>query len=612
MFDIYGVIDFCRRIDLSKIENPFPRYRYYSDVPYKDYCIQIENAKVFYLERHDHFENYYHHNGCCLFIFGFVFSNKNYESSEGTKPKKLSAHEVYELYRKYNNEIVNYIKGSFVLIIYSDIENNIFCISDQLNVLPIFYAYKDGVFIFSSAMKPILDSGFIRRVINKAAVVEFALFDYTLGSDTFYEEIKMLDYGTILNVDESGARKRRYFEISTLFQRRLMNQGDSLMALKQLLRENISLYAADSEQFLLSLTGGFDGRANLALVDRPAEDFLCYSYGMSGSQQITIPLEIARTLKINYQPVYLDKNFEGLYEDCALMALFSSDGTAPILRANYPYAYRQLGAFSDIAVTGLFGSEILRPVRNLGIQINDNSERLFKSKDFDGSLKLLFEHEKNRGYLKPELFEKCYDEIREYVWQHFFAPHQDVDKLTRFFYFYIEEGIRKYFMQEIRIERLFISTRFPYFDFDLVSFIYKTPFAGLYNGALKESPLGRRKAQLLYAQVIKEYKPILGGIATDRGYTPNDLLSPFFFFKVLPGYLKTQLHKRKISNDTFDPKRWTDFIFRKNRGLMKKETSVFPGTLISKHENNENIRDNYRFSRMFSLKYWFEEMQNTT
>jgi len=607
MFDIYGVIDFHRRRDLSKIKNPFEQYTYYAHIPFQEHVVKGNHFRIIYLERPKTSGNY-----CCddskhFFLFGYVFSNKNYELLEGKKPKKLLAVEVYSLYKRFEKEVVNYIKGSFVLIIYDERDNDLICISDKLNVLPIYYAFKNGVFIFSSAIKPILDSGFVSARIDKTAIIEFAIFDYPLGSKTYYEDIAMLDYGTLLQANNKGIRTARYFAVDHLFQEKLMKKKESLQALGELLHENINLYASHKEKFLVSLTGGFDGRMNLALIDRSPDDFLCYSYGMPGSRQISVPMEISQRLNISYKPIYLDKEFEEQYEDCALKAVFFSDGTAPILRADYPYAYKRLMEFSDIAITGLFGSEILRPLRNLGTQVNDNSGRLFMGDDFDTDLKNICEYEKKRLYLKPELFKECFEELRTCVWENYFATYRNKDKLTRFYIFFIGEGVRKYFMQEIRIERVFVTTYFPYFDSDLVSLIFKTQFAGMYNGALKQSPFGRRNAQSLYAYLISRYKPALGDIITDRGYKPKDLLSAFSYIKILPGYLKTKKYYKKVKNDTFNAERWTDFIFSKSAELMKKETPIFPGTLIEKYENGQNITENYYFSRIFSLKYWFEK-----
>jgi asparagine synthetase B (glutamine-hydrolysing) len=608
VFDIYGIVDFRGKLDVSRMRNPFARYDYYTDIYYKEYCIETKNAKIFYLEWEDTSENYCCHNLNHLFLFGSVFSNRRYETLQNQKPKKLNANDVYTLYEKFKHDVVHYIKGSFVLVIFDENRNILSCISDHLNVLPVYYSFKDGVFIFSSAVKPILDSDCITTTINTISIVEFAIFDYTLGKKTYYENIFQLDYGTILNATVRGVQETKYFSVDYLFRRNLMKKNEALEALSSLLHENVNLYGSDGERFLLSLTGGFDGRANLALVDRPAEDFLCYSYGMPGSQQITVPQEIAQKCNINYQPIHLDRNFEERYEQCAAKAVFYSDGTAPILRANYPYAYAQLRESARIAITGLFGSEILRPIHNLGVFFNDNSERLFMGKNFERDMRYVFEYEKRRSYLRPEVFDECYEHIRENVWKNYFARYGDIDTLTRFFFFFIGEGIRKYFMQEIRIERVYVITRFPYFDFDLVDLMYKTPFAGMYNGALKKSAIKRRRSQLLYAYVINKYRPLLGEIITDRGYKPKDLLSHFSYFKIIPRYLKTQWHNKRTGDDTFNSEKWTDIVFSKNRKLMETETDIFPGSLCTKYDSKVNVRENYYFSRMFSLKYWLEKM----
>lgn len=605
MFDIYGVLNLHKNRSLSRFKNPFLKYKFYG-FNFKEYSIKAKHAVFYFLETRETTKNYFFSKWQHVFVFGIVFSNKDYQSLTGQRPRRLTAAEVFAFYTKHGRDIVKYVKGSFVMIFYDEKKNELLCINDHLNVLPIYYAFKNGLFVFSSAIRPILDSSIVSTSVDKTAIVEFALFDYTLGSKTYYEDINMLDFGKVFIVNETGLKESKYFHTNSLFHRKLLNRQESFEMLSGLLHENTNLYAADAKKFLLSLTGGFDGRTNLALLDRPKEDFLCYSYGMPGSRQISVPMEIAQRLDINYEPIYLDKRYEEMYEDCALKALFYSDGTAPILRADFPYAYQQLNKFADTAITGLFGSEILRPIRNLGLQINDNSQRLFLTDDFDQSLKYILSYEKRRGYLQPQLFDICYDALRDYFRENYIGKYDNMDKLMRFFLFFIGEGMRKYFMQEIRIERVFVSTRFPYLDFDLLWLLFKTPFAGLYNGALKKSPIGRQKAQSLYCCLMDKYKPALGRIITDRGYQPRDLLSPFWFLKILPGYIRTRRYYKRVGNDTFDAERWTDLIFSQNLELMKKETDIFADSLFEKYRNKANLTDNYYFSRIFSLKYWFE------
>ena len=605
MFDIYGIIDFNKKIDMESVSNPFLRYRLY-DVDYQERVLQMPHAKFFCLERGHDTDNIYENATMCCFVFGFVFTNTQFQSLIGSKPHKLNAKNLLELYQNYSMELPKYLKGSFVVVIYDKKNNNCALISDQLNVLPVYHAFKNGMFLFSSAIKPLLVSGLVQAIVDPVALAEVALFDYTLGSRTLYEDINVLDQGTILTVQEKGASTTRYFAIDRLFNRERLDANESFGPLSTLMQDNLELHVSDHTRFLLSLTGGFDGRANLAMIKRPIADFLCYSYGMPGSRQIDIPQAIKRRLCINYHPILLNDEFEQQYEDCATRALFYSDGTAPILRANYTYAFRQLREFSDLAITGLFGSEVLRPARNLGIQVNKNSEKYFLSRDQDCALREIFQHEQERGYLQSDVFIESYGVIRDYLYQNYLAGNENFDPIVRFYMFYLGEGVRRYFMQEIRIERIFVTTRFPYWDYDLVDFLFRTPFAGLYNGAFRQSPIGRRRAQSLYARLIRKYRPVLGDVVTDRGYKPNDLLAPFFYLKVLPGYIRAKYKTRYVKNDTFDSEKWTDIIFSQHHNLMKKETDLFSGSMYTKYRQRDNISDNYYFSRMFSLKYWFE------
>ena len=129
------------------------------------------------------------------------------------------------------------------------------------------------------------------------------------------------------------------------------------------------LSASDSEKVLVSLTGGFDGRCNLALLDHPKENFLCYSMD-ARSRQIKVPEKIAYKTGINYKPIILDENFVRNYAHIFLiLATYFSNGSAPISFANIYYAFNQLSSYSDVAVTGSFGSEILRPLRIEGTRL---------------------------------------------------------------------------------------------------------------------------------------------------------------------------------------------------------------------------------------------------
>ncbi|MCU0289512.1 MAG: hypothetical protein MUF15_24335, partial [Acidobacteria bacterium] len=261
---------------------------------------------------------------------------------------------------------------------------------------------------------------------------------------------------------------------------------------------------------------------------------------------------------------------------------------------------------SDTIITGLFGSEILRPLHNNGIQVNDQSFDIFLSNNFE----LGYQKAMQRVTALP-LFAKDYlhnsrNDLLDFFRKNYFEKYRDYDKISRFFFFIIQEGIRKYFSQEISLERVFVTTRFPYFDTDLIDLIYQTPWAGMYNGFLGESKFKRRKGQLLYAHIIKKYKPELGKITLDRGYSPNDLLLPFplNFLKIGQGvYQAKKYMKNAGGNDTFKTESWADQTIEN----ILKSSSSFSESIFGSHlrdvkESNQHLDIFLSYRHMISLQ----------
>lgn len=608
MFDFFQIVFFKNRLQEDKkytfLNNPF-----YKKISCKEYIKKYENSCAVFLERSENNKNYFEKGGKAIFLYGTVYTNSRYQNQCGAGPEIIYAEKIFDLHEKYNNSFTEYIKGSFVIIIFDFMSNEMKIISDRMNVLPLYYAYNGNYFILSSSVRMILDTNLVSKKLNAAALTEQIIFDYTLGNKTHFSEISRIENGMIYNISGGGITGSRYWSVENLYNAKLLKKKESLDLLTEQLHSNTNLYCTDSDKVLIAVTGGFDGRANLALLERKKDDFLCYSYGMPGSMQVEIPEEICNNLNYNFKPVILDEKYESEHDECTLEAIEHSNATAPILRSNYPYAYKNLNSFSDVIITGLFGSEVMRPLHNLGIMINDYSEKLFLSDNPEKELKNIFESIKRKNYLKKEIIESSYDDVWNELKKEYFDKYDKYDKILRFFFFILQEGVRKYFSQEIQIERVYVTTRFPFLDDDFVELMYKTPFAGMYNGFLGKSKFKRRKGQLLYAYIYRRYKPELGKFRLDRGYKPDDLLKPFpfNFISIYMGIRRTSAYKRIKGNDTFNSEKWTEG-FIKNALSEESKHDVFGKGLKGNFEDKSYLKDLLKYSHFISLKKYFDSV----
>lgn len=602
MFDFYQVVDFKKNRNKESLHNSFLSKYLYGKIKSYEYKKEYKHSFVCYLEREKNEKNYFVNEGLNIFIFGTVLTNNLYTELTGVKPCIIYASRVYELFKKYPEKFVDYIKGSFVIVLYDENKIDLKVITDRLNVLPLYYSFKENVLVISSSVRMILESGFVSKEINQVAVTHQLIFDYVLGNETYYKEIKRFGNGIIYHFNESGKTETEYWNVDKLYNTKLIPKSESLELLSNQLHENTNLYCSDTEKILVAVTGGFDGRANLALLDKNYEDFLCYSYGMPGSRQVEVPKTIAKELNINYKPILLDGKYEAEHDECTLEAIEYSNGNAPILRSNYSYAYKNLNSFSQTIMTGLFGSEVMRPLHNLGIMMNNYSEKLFLSDNPKDAIKEIIDNVKKKNYIEAKIIDDNTEEVIENIYNEYFEKYKNYDKVLRFFFFIIQEGVRKYFSQEIQIERLYVTTRFPFFDDDFVSLMYKTPFAGMYNGFLGESKFKRRKGQLLYAYIYKRFKPELGKIKLDRGYRPDDLLKPFplNFIFLYKGVRDTRKYRNKIPNDTFNSEKWTKNFISQAVNL-KDRTGIFAEGLKDNFVNKNYLNDFLKYSHFISL-----------
>ncbi len=496
-----------------------------------------------------------------IWIFGTVFTNQTYAASIGEKPKRIYAEEVLNITIQAPDKVTDKIKGSFVIIFWEASIPKLTIITDRHNVLPLYY-HQQGKRLFIASNIPLLvKMADLKIKIDPVGFASQLVFDFPVRDLHYIQGIKRFLAASIYSFDKYGLERNEYWSVTSLYHENLLPPKDSLELLSKILVENIALYSEDAPKLLVSLTGGFDGRTNLSMLQRPREDFLTYSYGMPGSLQIRIPQEISRKIGIRYQPIYLKGEFLTNYSTYSHNATVYSNGLAPIGFANIDYAFAQLSDFANTALTGLFGSEILRPLSpGLGIQMNDRVFDLF----FDTKGR-----EKVREYVKQffrpsELINTVFKEGLEALFDifesEFVEKHKTYNPVNRSFFFLLEEGMPKYFQQEIQIERTYVDTRSPYLDSDLLDLIYRTPFAGMYNGFLGNNKIKKRRGQLLYVRIMEKYFPELNRIRVDRLYKPIDLIRPFpiNYLLLAIGVTRKNLYmKSKGGNDTFKTNLWT-------------------------------------------------------
>jgi len=96
-------------------------------------------------------------------------------------------------YKEWGEKALNRFNGMFAFCIYDSVEKIFFIARDRFGVKPLYYQFKNGRFIFSSEIKPILLLSNKSPSPHETAIFDYLLYNfYNYSENTFFDGINSL------------------------------------------------------------------------------------------------------------------------------------------------------------------------------------------------------------------------------------------------------------------------------------------------------------------------------------------------------------------------------------------------------------------------------------
>lgn len=607
VFDILGVVNLQSHFGKSSIYE-IAVEQFYGNIHFQKHYIESEKFQIFCMYRGERVESFYENEKFCIVTIGEPFLNANGATKFIKSIHKLSGQEVLKLYIDFGDTYVDYLKGNFQIVILDKNQNSILVFNSRFGVSPFYYYNDANIFIFSTNLHAIVDCPLVKCKIDDIGISEYAIFGYPLGDKTIFENIKNLLPGVFLTVKKNFLKCTRYWDNKILFKKETYTERDALEIGSELFLKTVNTYTFAPTKICISFTGGFDSRAILSVVEKESSDFLCYSFGITGSLNVSIPQKICDVHNINYMPIYLNSEYEEVFDQHAINALYFSDCLSTIERANYLYSFKRLREFSPIVVTGLFGSELMRTFQNvtLGHMVNKSFADINFCEDKKKKLDLIISDIKNNSYYNSQIFERCYNDLIRHILYECFEKYADFNDKQRFYLFLLNEGMRRYFGGEVHMERIYAVNRFPFLDDDFVEFVCKSPFAGIHSSPLRPTVKERYRSQYFYAYIIKKFRPEFLGFYTDHGYPPKYILSTIPLLKIAPIFIYSRMKQRLGKYREFKTEEWVERLFNKKLFTKSLNHGLFSRKLPNDFKTGVWKKKRLEFTRAASLKLYFD------
>ena len=178
-------------------------------------------------------------------------------------------------YKKWGVDCLSHLRGMFAFALWDKEKKIVFCARDRLGIKPFYFFFSQEKFIFASEIKSILASGRVEAVLDPVGFEDYLTFQFCLGEQTLFKEIKKLEPGYFLIVslkeDKLIKTHNQYWEINYTAQDSFseLYYSDKL---RELLKESIQLHLQSDVPLGAHLSGGLDSSSVVCLSKRQVKE----------------------------------------------------------------------------------------------------------------------------------------------------------------------------------------------------------------------------------------------------------------------------------------------------------------------------------------------------
>lgn len=217
---------------------------------------------------------------------------------------------LIRLYQKYDTKFLELLNGAFSFCIYDIKKDKYFCAKDRYGKKPFYYYFKDGQFIFSSMINPIIKLLGYTPKLNKVALSQYLQYFVPLSPNTFYMDINKLDKSSFLIVQNGKLSIKKYYKIKTY--KIIKDERTALHKIEELLQNSVEQRLKSDVEVGTLLSGGIDSSLVSTIYAKKSNHPInTFSVGYKTHQKYSeLPYAnmVAKNINSNHTALQIDQN----------------------------------------------------------------------------------------------------------------------------------------------------------------------------------------------------------------------------------------------------------------------------------------------------------------
>jgi len=191
---------------------------------------------------------------------------------------------LVHLYEEYGTEFLNRLNAQFSFALFDLKKRQLFCARDHFGVLPFYYTLSNGMFIFGSEIKSILQHPVVKSEVDLVGLDQVFSFPGLISPRTMFKNIKSLENGHFLLIKAPDSIiNYEYWDLDYPEKYgEAVNKGETyyIEKLDELITRSVRLRLRADVPVGLYISGGLDSSITAAMVKKLTPQEQRYSFGI--------------------------------------------------------------------------------------------------------------------------------------------------------------------------------------------------------------------------------------------------------------------------------------------------------------------------------------------
>jgi asparagine synthase (glutamine-hydrolysing) len=164
---------------------------------------------------------------------------------------------ILHLYEEYGENFLKKLNGQFSFVLYNTKKKELLCARDHAGILPFYYTQVNGLFIFASEIKAILEHPYVMREVDLTGLDQVMSFPGIISPRTMFRNIYSLECGQLCLIKDGIKTIKQYWDLEYYEEE---DKGEKYYqeTLEELLQDSIRLRLQADVPVGYYVSGGLD------------------------------------------------------------------------------------------------------------------------------------------------------------------------------------------------------------------------------------------------------------------------------------------------------------------------------------------------------------------